>query len=102
MESVIVEKLNGTKDASISVASSPIKNKIPRLKEKTVAKKSQPGVKKRIRKHKRCSHEGCANEARKRGFCVTHGAKLKQCNFKGCTKYDRREEFAGRMVQKWR
>jgi hypothetical protein len=50
-----------------------------------VAKKSQPDVKKRIRKPKRCSHEGCKNGVRKGGVCVTHGAKIKQCSFEGCT-----------------
>jgi hypothetical protein len=80
------DNCNGTKDASISVASSQSKNKIQRLlKEKMVAKKSQPGVKKRIRKHKQCNHEGCTNQAVKGGVCVTHGAKHKRCRFEGCT-----------------
>jgi hypothetical protein len=81
-----VDNCNDGKDASIS-ASSQSKNKIQqRLKEKMVANKSQPGVKKRIRKNKRCSHEGCSNQAVKGGVCVTHGAKVtkKQCSFEGC------------------
>jgi hypothetical protein len=60
-----VDNCNG-KDASISVATSQSKNKIQ--KEKTVAKTSQPGVKKRIRtirKRKQCSHEGCTNQKKK-------------------------------------
>ena len=34
-----------------------------------------------------CSHDGCTNQARKRGVCITHGdgAKRKQCIFEGCT-----------------
>jgi hypothetical protein len=36
---------------------------------------------------KRCSYEGCNNQARKGGVCTTHGAKreVKQCSFEGCT-----------------
>jgi hypothetical protein len=89
-----VDKCNG-KDASISVASSQSKNKIQqRLKEKTVAKKSQPGVIKasiKTRKKKKCSHhEGCTNQVVKGGVCVTHGATLKQCSFEGCAKQARK------------
>jgi hypothetical protein len=87
-----VDYCNGT-DASISVASSQSKNKIQqRHNEKTVAKKSQSGFKKRIRKNKRCSHEGCANQAVKGGVCITHGAKVtrKQCSFEGCTNYPKK------------
>jgi hypothetical protein len=83
-----VDKCNGTNDASISVASSQSKNNIQRLKEKMVANKSQPGVKKRIRtirKRKRCSFEGCTKQAQKGGVCVTHGAMVKRCRFEGCT-----------------
>ena len=79
------DNYNVGKDASISVASSQSKNKIH--KEKMVAKKFQSGVK-RIRKNKRCNHEGCKNGAVKGGVCVTHGAKrhVYICRFEGgCT-----------------
>jgi hypothetical protein len=79
----------GTKDASISVAKSPRKKNIQRLKEKIVAKKSQPGVKPTImKKKKRCSSMGCTNQAYKGGVCTTHGAikKHKLCSHVGCTK----------------
>jgi hypothetical protein len=33
---------------------------------------------------KRCSFDGCTNQAKKGGVCITHGAKVKQCSFKGC------------------
>jgi hypothetical protein len=61
------------------------KKKIQGSKEKTVAKKSQPAVKARIRKT--CSTDGCANGAKKGGVCVTHGAKVtyKRCSHVGCT-----------------
>jgi hypothetical protein len=45
--------------------------KIQGSREKTVAKKSQPGVKKRIRKKKQCSAEGCTNKVMKGGVCWT-------------------------------
>ena len=35
-------------------------------------------------KFKRCSREGCTNQARKGGVCVRHGAKVKQCSNEGC------------------
>jgi hypothetical protein len=79
----VVDNCNGTKDASISVASSQSKYKIQ--KEKMVAKKSQPGVKKRIRKNKQCNSMGCTNFSVKGGVCITHGAKHKRCRFEGCT-----------------
>jgi hypothetical protein len=85
------DNCNVGKDASISVASSPSKYKIQqRQKEKMVANKSQPGVKPTImkKKPKLCSSMGCANQARKGGVCVTHGAikKHKLCSHDGCTK----------------
>jgi hypothetical protein len=33
---------------------------------------------------KRCSIEGCANEARKGGVCITHCARVKRCSIKRC------------------
>jgi hypothetical protein len=80
-----IDKCNVGKDASISIASSQSKNKIH--KEKMFAKKSQPAVKKRIRKNKRCNHEGCTNQAVRGGVCVTHGAKryVYICSFEECT-----------------
>mmetsp|Transcript_7549 Transcript_7549/g.11489 ORF Transcript_7549/g.11489 Transcript_7549/m.11489 type:complete len:103 (-) Transcript_7549:145-453(-) len=39
--------------------------------------------KKRVKK--RCSAEGCINQAVKGGVCVRHGAKLKLCSTVGCT-----------------
>ena len=35
---------------------------------------------------KRCSSEGCTNQAKRRGLCVKHGAKVKRCSIEGCTK----------------
>ena len=37
-------------------------------------------------KLKRCSSEGCTNQAVNGGVCVKHGAKVKQCSSEGCTK----------------
>ena len=82
-----VDNCNG-KDASISVANSQSKNKIrQRLKEKTVAKKSKPGVKTRKYVYI-CTFKGCTKQAQKGGVCVTHGAikKHKLCSHDGCTK----------------
>jgi hypothetical protein len=82
-----VDNCNG-KDASISVASSQSKNKIQqRPKEKTVAKKSKPGVKARKYVYI-CTFKGCTNQAVKGGVCITHGAKryVYICSFEGgCT-----------------
>jgi hypothetical protein len=36
-------------------------------------------------KVERCSSDGCANRAVKGGVCVKHGAKLKLCSSEGCT-----------------
>jgi hypothetical protein len=62
-----------------------VNSKMQGSKKKRVAKKSQTGVKARIRK--RCSTEGCTNKAKTGGVCVTHGAKVtqKKCCFEGCT-----------------
>jgi hypothetical protein len=61
----------------------PQKKKITQaqgLKENLVAKKkTQPDVKKRIRKKKkkpRCSFEGCTSGSVKVGVCITHGATV--------------------------
>ena len=35
--------------------------------------------------HKRCSSDGCTNQAVKGGVCVKHGAKMKRCSSDGCT-----------------
>ncbi len=35
----------------------------------------------------RCSHEGCANQARKGGICVLHEAKRTCCSHVGCTNW---------------
>jgi hypothetical protein len=78
-----VDNCNSLKDASSSsLLSIPPQSK----KEKMVVKKSQPGVKASIRKNKRCSSMGCANQAQKGGVCITHGAKMNRCSFEGCTK----------------
>ncbi len=38
-------------------------------------------------KMKRCSSEGCTNQAQKGGVCIKHGAKVvyKRCSSDGCT-----------------
>jgi hypothetical protein len=81
-----------SKDASISII--PPRMKKNTHKKKPVVKNSQPGVKKfqpgvkgitKTRKRKRCSHEGCTNQAIKGGVCVTHGAEKKRCCYEGCT-----------------
>jgi hypothetical protein len=59
------------------------KKKMQGLKETSVAKKSQPGVKAKIRK--KCSAEGCTNQVQKGGVCKAHGAEVKRCSFEGCT-----------------
>ena len=63
------------------------KKKIQGMKERSVAKKSQPIIKASIKtKKKKCNFEGCINQARgKGGVCHTHGAKRKRCTFEGCT-----------------
>ena len=33
-----------------------------------------------------CTHDGCANQARKGGVCIRHGAKPKTCSHEGCAK----------------
>ena len=38
---------------------------------------------------KRCSAEGCTNQATKGGYCVSHGAIAKRCSVEGCTKQAR-------------
>ena len=66
----------------------PLQNKeLQGLKNSWLPKKSQQGVKARIRTKKRCSHKGCTTYAQKRGVCITHGSKVtyKQCSHKGCT-----------------
>jgi hypothetical protein len=35
---------------------------------------------------KRCSHDGCTNQAKQGGVCITHGSVVKRCSHKGCTK----------------
>ncbi len=35
-------------------------------------------------KVKQCSHKGCANRSKMGGVCITHGAKVKRCSNKGC------------------
>jgi hypothetical protein len=118
-----------SKDASccqLRVSSSTLcKKKIQGLKERSVAKKSQPIIKASIKKkcnfegcinqargkggvchthgakRKRCTFEGCTKGVIKGGVCVTHGATTKRCTFEGCTKYaDREEESALHMAQR--
>jgi hypothetical protein len=36
-------------------------------------------------KVRRCSSEGCSNQAVKGGVCMRHGAKTKRCSHEGCT-----------------
>ncbi len=36
-------------------------------------------------KKKRCSSEGCKNEAKRGGVCIRHGAKRYVCSSEGCT-----------------
>ena len=50
---------------------------------------------------KRCSFEGCNNQVKKGGVCITHGAKVthKQCSFEG-TNLPNREEFVSHMAQR--
>jgi len=38
-----------------------------------------------VGKVKRCSSEGCVNQAKKGGVCIKHGAKVKVCTIEGCT-----------------
>jgi hypothetical protein len=47
--------------------------------------KNVDNVDKRNSKRKRCSHEGCTNQAQKRGVCIRHGAERKLCSHEGCT-----------------
>jgi hypothetical protein len=37
-------------------------------------------------KVKQCSFKGCTKHAKRGGVCVTHGATVKRCSFKGCSK----------------
>lgn len=39
---------------------------------------------KRTRAYKQCTHEGCANIAKKGGRCYAHGAPRKTCSAEGC------------------
>jgi hypothetical protein len=87
VEAVIVKKLITAMLAKMTQFRSPIlRVKIDtETKGKHGAKKSQPGVKKRIRKNKQCNSMGCTNFSVKGGVCITHGAKHKRCSFEGCT-----------------
>ncbi len=42
------------------------------------------------KKTKRCSRDGCINQAKRGGVCVKHGAKVKRCSSVGCTNQAKR------------
>ena len=42
------------------------------------------------REYKRCSTEGCTSFALKGGVCMKHGAKKKLCSVEGCTNHSKR------------
>ena len=42
---------------------------------------------------KRCSHEGCANEAVRGGVCITHSTKAKLCSHKGSAEQAQKGEL---------
>ena len=84
-----VNSKTGVGKKCIHVIASPSIKKMQGSKEKRVAKKSQPGVKAKIRK--KCSAEGCTNQVQKGGVCKAHGAEVKRCSFEECTNQAQKE-----------
>ena len=62
---------------------SEVLEELDKIKRKRKRRSGDGGGK--ARKKKRCSEEGCTNEAKKGGVCIRHGAKVKLCSSEGCT-----------------
>merc|ERR1712194_945202 len=45
---------------------------------------------------RKCSFQGCTNQAQNGGRCKRHGAKVKACTYEGCTKQVERGGFCVR------
>jgi hypothetical protein len=48
---------------------------------------------------KRCRHEGCTNQAKNGGVCITHGANVKLCSFEGCPNHAQKGGVVSPKVQ---
>ena len=52
-------------------------------------------------KVKQCSNKGCANNAKKGGECIKHGARVKLCSSEGCTNNFLRAGMCRRHWASW-